>query len=90
MIAHRVLPGDTFDERPMVCLREMPPWPTGAAGAEAAPWVVDLAAAHRGCRVLADGRCPHAGTDGRSLPRDASGVWTCIHGLRWGVDGTLV
>lgn len=91
VIAHKTPEPD--DERvaevPMVCLRAMPPWPTGAAGADAAPWVPQLARDHAGCRVLADGRCPHAGTDGRSFPRGRDGAWTCIHGLRWAAGGEL-
>lgn len=87
VIAHRVQPGDLVEDRALLCLRAMPPWPTPR---EAAPWVGDLTEAHRACKVGRDGRCPHAGTDGRSFPR-VDGVWTCIHGLKWrDDDGSIV
>ena len=87
VIAHRLRGDEVFAERPLPCLREMPAWPHGHPSA---PWVPELEVAHRGCRVGAEGRCPHAGTDRRSFPRDADGAWTCIHGLRWGSSGRLL
>lgn len=89
VIAHKSPDGEEIVYAPRVCLREMPKWPAPALARDVAPWVGTLAAAHRACRVGPDGKCPHAGTDGRSFPRDAEGAWTCIHGLRWGADGAL-
>lgn len=89
VIAHKSGPQDTIVYAEMTCLRTMPQWPTGTVATDAAPWIPGLATTHRKCRVAADGRCPHAGTDGRSFPRDADGAWTCIHGLKWKPDGSL-
>ena len=86
VIAHKLLNDPELHELPALCLRQMPEFPRRHP---AAPWVPQLERDHRGCRV-ADGRCPHAGTDGRSFPRRADGSWECIHGLRWAADGSLV
>lgn len=86
VIAHKLRGGEQFEMRQALCLREMPVFPRWH---QAAPWVSMLEMAHQGCRVQ-NGRCPHAGTDGRRFPRAADGSWECIHGLRWSASGNLM
>lgn len=73
-----------FSRRRMLCKRPGQLFPK-------APWLPKLEQAHVGCRLSADGLCPHRGIPvaaGHQLP---DGSMVCPgHGLRWGQDGLLL